>query len=280
MSYTTMNIAPFTHRENSTVLITGVGLMGQHMARTAIKWLKPKHLVLVDHATEIMVGTEKTLLTDFASSLQNLSEGNTHVMAESLNIANEPEVADLFRRHRNIDYLQHTAGISPCPLTPPEELDKDTVMKSCEVNLWGAHNLLKQAVNAKAFTSGARGVLILSTSGTVGSEGRASSAYEESKGGLMNLLTLQSRHFLEKHALILNGLAPSPLRGPMAAQNPVSAARLQAVEDAMPIGSLTAPEHITAATSYFWAEQCWAVGEVLTIDGGYTKHRPIYGALS
>ena len=41
--------------------------MGQHMARTAIKWLKPKHLVLVDHATEIMVGTEKTLLTDFAS---------------------------------------------------------------------------------------------------------------------------------------------------------------------------------------------------------------------
>ncbi|MDA7632352.1 hypothetical protein N8778_05950, partial [Verrucomicrobia bacterium] len=72
-----MNSAPFTHRENSTVLITGVGLMGQHMARTAIKWLKPKHLVLVDHATEIMVGTEKTLLTDFASDLQNLSGGNT-----------------------------------------------------------------------------------------------------------------------------------------------------------------------------------------------------------
>ena len=277
--YIKMINEPFSHRSNSTVLITGAGLMGQHMANTAITWLKPKHLILVDHATEIMVGTEKTLLTDFAAKLQNLSEGQTEVVAESLNIADESEVADLFKRRRNIDYLQHTAGISPCPLTPPEKLDKETVMKSCEVNLWGAHNLLKQAVNAKSFTPKARGVLILSTSGTVGSEGRASSAYEESKGGLMNLLTLQARHFLEQHSLILNGLAPSPLRGPMAAQNPISAGRLQAVEDAMPIGALTAPEHITAATSYFWAEQCWAVGEVLTIDGGYTKHRPIYGAL-
>ena len=253
--------------------------MGQHMARTAIAWLKPKKLILVDHATEIMVGTEKTSLSDFAASLQSQSEGKTEVVAESLNIADESEVAELFNRHQKIDYLQHTAGISPCPLTPPEELDKETIMKSCEVNLWGAHNLLKQAVNAKAFTQKARGVLILSTSATVGSEGRASAAYEESKGGLMNLLTLQGRHFLEEHSLILNGIAPSPLRGPMAAQNPVSAGRLQAVEDSMPIGGLTAPEHITAATSYFWADQCWAVGEVLTVDGGYTKHRPIYGAL-
>ena len=57
-------------------------------------------------------------------------------------------------------------------------------------------------------------VIILSTSATVGSEGRASAAYEESKGGLMNLLTLQGRYFAEEHGLILNGLAPSPLRGP------------------------------------------------------------------
>ena len=124
-------------------------------------------------------------------------------------------------------------------------------MSACEVNLWGAHNLLKQGIKEKAFAPQARGVIILSTSATVGSEGRASAAYEESKGGLMNLLTLQARHFAEKHSLILNGLAPSPLRGPMAAQNPVSAGRLQAVEDAMPLGGLTTPAHISAATVIF-----------------------------
>ena len=96
----------------------------------------------------------------------------------------------------------------------------------------------------------------------------------------MNLLKLQSRHFVEKYGLVLNALAPSPLRGPMAAQNEVSAGRLQAVEDAMPLGGLTEPKHISAATLFFWSQECWCVGEVLTTDGGYTKHRPIYGALS
>ena len=65
----------------------------------------------------------------------------------------------------------------------------------------------------------------------------------------------------------------------MAAQNEIGAGRLQAVEDSMPIGRLTDPSHIAAATMYFWSNECWCVGEVLTIDGGYTKHRPIYGAL-
>ena len=103
--------------------------------------------------------------------------------------------------------------------------------------------------------------------------------YDESKGGLLNLLRLQSRYFTEKHGIVLNGLAPSPLRGPMAAQNEVSAGRLQSVEDMMPLGGLTDPSHIAAATMFFWSNECWCVGEVLTTDGGYTKHRPIYGAL-
>ena len=100
------------------------------------------------------------------------------------------------------------------------------------MNLWGAHNVLKQGIQAGAFAPRTHGVIILSTSATVRtSEGRASAAYEASKGGLLNLLTLQARHFLEAHGLVLNGLAPSPLRGPMAAQNEIGAGRLQAVED-------------------------------------------------
>lgn len=258
-------------------MIIGVGLMGQHMARNVIQWMGLRKLVLVDHADSIRVGTETKLLSDFAAQLA--ADSAVEVVAETLNITSEENVAGLFARHPRIDYFQHTAGISPKPLTPPEQMTKADVMGACEVNLWGAHNLLSQGVNSGVFGKGTRGVLILSTSATVGSEGRASSAYEESKGGLMNLLSLQSRHFVEQYGLILNGLAPSPLRGPMAAQNPTSAGRLQAVEDSMPLGGLTEPKHISAATMFFWAEECWCVGEILTTDGGYTKHRPIYGAL-
>ncbi len=261
-------------------MIIGVGLMGQHMARHVLDWLDLAKLVLVDHAPDIQVGTEKVALSDFAQRISEQSSASTEVVGETANITNEDEIAELFRRHPGIKYLQHTAGISPKPLTPPEDLTKNDVLSACEVNLWGAHNIIKQGIKTGAFAAHARGVIILSTSATVGAEGRASSAYEESKGGLLNLLTLQSRHFLEKHGLILNGIAPSPLRGPMATQNEIAAGRLQAVEEAMPIGGLTEAKHISAATMYFWAEECWTVGEILTTDGGYTKHKPIYGPLS
>lgn len=260
-------------------MIIGVGLMGQHLALNIVHWLQLKKLVLVDHAPQIRVDGKDVALDGFAASLAEATEGKTEVVAETVNITSEEAVADMFRRHPDVQYLQHTAGISPKPLTPPEALTKDDVLNACEVNLWGCHNVIKQGINTGAFPRGARGVIILSTSATVGAEGRASAAYEESKGGLLNLLTLQSRHFLEKHGLILNGIAPAPLRGPMAAQNPVSAGRVQAVEDATPMGGLTEPKHTSAATMFFWAEECWTLGEVLTTDGGYTKHRPVYGPL-
>jgi NAD(P)-dependent dehydrogenase (short-subunit alcohol dehydrogenase family) len=270
---------PLSYEANATAMIVGVGLMGQHLAEHAATWLGLKKLVLVDHSNMIAVGMEKKALSDYASMVAKASQGKTEVVAETVSITSEAAVHGLFEKHRGVHYLMHTAGISPRPLTPPEEMSKEDVMGACEVNLWGAHNVIKQGIKAEAFVRGARGVIVLSTSATVGSEGRASSAYEESKGGLMNLLRLQSRYFVEKYGLILNGLAPSPLRGPMAAQNPISAGRLQAVEDAMPMGSLTEPKHISAATMFFWSKDCWCCGEVLTTDGGYTKHRPIYGAL-
>jgi NAD(P)-dependent dehydrogenase (short-subunit alcohol dehydrogenase family) len=261
-------------------MIIGVGLMGQHLAKHVVDWIELSKLVLVDHADSIAVGGERVRLSQFAASTSESSKGRVEVVAETVDITSEDEVRTLFERHQGVRYLQHTAGISPMPLTPPEQLTKEDILGACEVNLWGAHNVIKQGINTGAFVHHARGVIILSTSATVGSEGRASSAYEESKGGLLNLLKLQSRHFVEKHGLILNGLAPSPLRGPMAAQNEVSAARLQAVEDQMPLGGLTEPQHISAATMFCWAQECWTVGEVLTIDGGYTKHKPIYGPLT
>ena len=243
-----------TYDNDATAMIVGVGLMGQHMAQNVPAWLGLKKLVLVDHAAEINVGGVITTLSDFAAQIASGSD--TEVIAETVDVRSEEEVRALFEKHQGIRYLQYTAGISPRPLTAPEDLTRDDVISACEVNLWGAHNVLKQGIHTGAFAQPrTHGVIITSTSATVGSEGRASAAYEESKGGLLNLLRLQSRYFTEKHGIVLNGLAPSPLRGPMAAQNEVSAGRLQAVEDAMPLGGLTDPSHIAAATMFFWANE-------------------------
>ena len=273
-----MNPVPFTYQPQATVLIMGVGLMGQHMASNVLSWLDVKKLVIADHGDTIMVGTKETQLSDFAASIKAQHDGSAEVIAETVDVTSEEQVKGLLERHGKFDYLMHTAGIAPSPLTPPEQLTKDAIMKAYEVNLWGAHNVIKQGVNSGNLLN-ARGVILLSTSATVGAEGRSSSAYEESKGGLLNLVTLQSRHYVDQYGLVLNGIAPSPLRGPMAEQHPVSAGRLKAVEDATPMGGLTEPKHISAATMYFWANECWCAGEVLTTDGGYTKHRPVFGPL-
>ncbi len=271
---------PLSYRSEATGIIVGVGLMGQFMAERICSWIGLRKLILVDHAPTISVGVQRVELSDFAGSLREASGGRTEVVAEVVDITDEDAAGRLFEKHAGIQYWMHTAGISPRPLTPPEKLTKSDVLGACEINLWGAMNVLKHGTRLGAFLHGSRGVILLSTSATVGSEGRASAAYEVSKAGLANLLTLHARYFVDRYGLILNGLAPSPLRGHMAAQNPVSARRLQAVEQSMPLGGLTEPKHIAAAAMYFWAEECWCVGEVMTVDGGYTKHRPIFGDLS
>lgn len=253
--------------------------MGQYIARNIGNWIDLERLILVDHSPDILVGTERQSLSQFAMSVQHSSQGQLTVQSEVLNVTDEPSTKEFFRRNRGIHYWLHTAGISPRPLTPPEQLTKSDVMGACEVNLWGAMNVLIQGSLSGAFAEGCRGVIVLSTSATVGSEGRASAAYEVSKAGLANLLQLHSRYFAEKYRLVLNGLAPSPLRGLMAAQNPISAKRLQAVQDSTPLGGLTEPKHIAAACLFLWAQECWCVGEIITTDGGYTKHRPIFGDL-
>ena len=46
---------------------------------------------------------------------------------------------------------------------------------------------------------------------------------------------------------------------------------------------LTSPcrtEPSTHDTTFFWADECRCAGEVLTTDGAYTKHKPIFGPLS
>lgn len=253
--------------------------MGQFVARNVGNWINLERLILVDHSPEILVGTERQSLRQFAESVQESSQRRLRVQAEVLDVTDEQKVQEFFHRYHDIHYWLHTAGISPRPLTPPEQLTKSDVMGACEINLWGAMNVLNQGSVSRAFAEGCRGVIVLSTSATVGSEGRASAAYEVSKAGLANLLQLHARHFAEKYRLVLNGLAPSPLRGLMAAQNPVSAERLQAVEDSTPLGGLTEPKHIAAACMYLWSQECWCVGEIITTDGGYTKHRPIFGDL-
>jgi NAD(P)-dependent dehydrogenase (short-subunit alcohol dehydrogenase family) len=141
-------VPSFSYETNATAMVVGVGLMGQFLATHAPGWFGLGKLILVDHADEITVGTGRQSLGDFAAGIE--TTGTTEVSAETIDVTSEEEVSDLFARHGRVNYLMHTAEISPKPLTPPEELTREDVLGACEVNLWGAHNILKQGVNSGA----------------------------------------------------------------------------------------------------------------------------------
>ena len=154
-----MSPLPLTYKPQASVLIMGVGLMGQHMACNVLNWLDVKKLVIADHTETIMVGTEPTRISDFAASIAAQHDGTAEVIAETVDVTSEEQVKDLLERHGKIDYFMHTAGIAPSPLTPPEQLTKDAIMRAYEVNLWGVHNVLKQGVKGGSLR-GARGVIV------------------------------------------------------------------------------------------------------------------------
>ena len=143
-------MAALSYDKTPNVMIVGVGLMGQSLANHVGEWLGAAKLVLVDGGDTINVAGERTALADFAELIA-AANPSLEVVAETVDVTSEDAVAALFSRHDNVRYLQHTAGISPKPLTPPEELSKQDILRACEVNLWGAHNVLKQGIHAGAF---------------------------------------------------------------------------------------------------------------------------------
>src|SRR5687768_3448534 len=100
-----MSPCPFTYKSDATVLVIGVGLMGQHMASNVLNWLDVKKLVISDYAETILVGTEETRLTDFAASVGAGQNGSADVIAETVDVTSEEQVKSLLERHGKIDYL-------------------------------------------------------------------------------------------------------------------------------------------------------------------------------
>ena len=122
--------------------------MGQHMASNVLNWLDVKKLVLSDVTDTILVGRNRTKLTDFAASFSASRKDNVDVIAEITDVTSEEEVGRPLQRHGKIDYLMLTVGIAPSPVTPPEQLTKEAITGAYEVNLWGTHNIIKQGVNS------------------------------------------------------------------------------------------------------------------------------------
>ncbi len=265
-----------TFADEAVFAIFGVGVMGQHLAQQVLSSLPVKKLILVDAAPEINVQGSKMALATFASQLEN--PRNAEIVTVVGNITDEEAMSAVFKAHKGIHYLALTSGISPKPLTEPEALDMPFAMGVIEVNTWGPVNIVNCAIREKALAPRSKCAVLLSTAAVVGAQGRATVWYEISKWGLRGWMECQAGYYLTNHGLVINGLSPNPLQGPMAASNPASVRRVAAVVAESPMG-LSTPENTTAQILFYLSNQCNSVGQNVVICGGYTMKRVHYGDL-
>ena len=177
------------------------------------------------------------------------------VVAETVDVTSEG-VAALFSRHDNIRYLQHTAGISPRPLTPPEELQGRHARRLRGEPL-GRLQMLKQGIHAGARAAHPRchhplDICLPSAGGPRerrlrGVQGRSPQPPDPASP----LLPRSARPRPERPRTLTaarpHGRAERDRRGTPASGGGQHAHRRP-----------DRPTHIAAATMYFWSNECGA----------------------
>jgi NAD(P)-dependent dehydrogenase (short-subunit alcohol dehydrogenase family) len=127
-----------------------------------------------------------------------------------------------------------------------------------------------QIAGATAGRAGARQVHLLSVRAQLGMRDRGYSAYCATKGALVMLIK-QHAVELSAHGITVNGVAPTVVRGDMAAHwlaNPATRGPLLA---RIPLGRVAEPEDVVGAVLFFCSPgAAFVTGQILTVDGGLT----------
>ena len=140
-----------------------------------------------------------------------------------------------------------------------------------DVNLTGMF-LCGQSVGRAMVERGIRGRIINIGSINSFAAEKEGAAYVASKGGVL-LLTAAMAVEMAPHGIVVNCLAPGPIRveksAPVFDEEPIRSALPKAV----PVGRAGAPEEVAAAAVFFASDECtFVTGASLLVDGGYRAY--------
>jgi len=133
-----------------------------------------------------------------------------------------------------------------------------------DANLTGGFRVAKRAVQKMMRARFGRIIFIGSVVGSTGQAGQAN--YAASKAGLIGLARSLAREFASR-SITVNVVAPGPVETDMFAA--VSEDTRSAIEGAVPLGRLAAPNEIAAAVTFLASDAAgYITGVVLPVDGG------------
>lgn len=173
-------------------------------------------------------------------------------------------VAAAIERYGGIDALVNTVGGSPFRATP-RTLGRADLMRTVELNTWGAIALVQRALEAGLAER--RGAVVNVSSGTVHKTTPSMIAYAAAKSAL-NAITRTLARDLAPLGVRVNAVAPgltqtSGTRDVWEKDGGAAAARN------LPLGRLTQAEDIAAACAFLLCEDARQItGQILDVDGG------------
>lgn len=241
--------------ENQIAIVTG-GSRGIGAA-TVKELLEAKASVVAIYSSNDQAAEE------FKQSLGTLAEKLT---LKKLNVASYNDAEEFFkefdRQFDRLDILVNSAGIRQDAILPM--MTEDAWNNVLQVNLYGAFNMTKLAVQRMLPNRYGRIVNVTSPSGRIGLEGQAN--YAASKAGLVAMTKSLAKE-VAKRNITANCVSPGFIDTDFIAKLPPE--QLDQYKKSVPLKRFGKPQEVAEAILFLASRQAaYITGTVLEISGG------------
>ena len=192
--------------------------------------------------------------------------------AEIMNVSYEEQIDTVIDAvavaHGRLDILVNSAGVGGYP--GALDMDSEVWRKVVQVNLDGSFLCARAAARHMIPRQDGAIVNVASMFGLVGSVLQTNTAYQASKGGVVNMTRALALEWAE-HNVRINAVAPGYVATPLTEwllSQEEARARIEALT---PMGRLVEPHEVAAAIAFLASDAAAMVtGHTLPVDGGWT----------
>jgi gluconate 5-dehydrogenase len=204
---------------------------------------------------------------------QRLGAIGCQSLAVSADVTNEGTVASMIaqtvERFGKLDILVNNAGTAV--VGPPETISLADWQRVVDVNLTGVFLCAREAAKAMiAAGTGGRIINIASILGAVASEPVPATAYDATKGAVVNLTRDLAVHWAP-HNILVNAIGPAYFPSEMTEGFLALPEMRREIERRTPLGRIGRPEELKGAVVFFASDaSSYVTGQTLYVDGGWT----------
>ena len=189
-------------------------------------------------------------------------------MCVKADVSDNAQVDTMFslieKQFGSVDVLVNNAGVAPLQKVV-QDVDEGEFDRTLKVNLKGAFNCTKRAVDGMIAKGFGRIINVSSIWGVVG--GSCEAVYSMTKAGIIGFTKALAKE-LAPSGITVNAVAPGFIDTSMNAH--LSEADVKAFEQEIPLGRIGKPEEVASAVLFLASRSAsYITGQVLGIDGGY-----------